>query len=105
MYYPIVVGFLDSARRWHDRGGQPRTSAVDAESVRLSALAECFFDLPETLELDPRRPNQPTRPLMVVFVLACCRSGFRFRLTFEIDQSTYAILEHVTEWGPYVDFW
>jgi heme o synthase len=27
-------------------------------------------------------------------------SHFRFRLTFEIDQSTYAILERVAEWGP-----
>jgi len=36
-------------------------------------------------------------------VLACCTSAdLRFRLTFENDQSTYAVLEHVTEWGPYV---
>ncbi len=27
---------------------------------------------------------------------------FCFHLTFETDQSTYAILERVTEWGPYV---
>ena len=28
----------------------------------------------------------------------------RFHLTFESDQSTYAVLEHVTEWGRYVVF-
>ena len=59
---------------------------------------------PGDFELDPQQLNESTRPRMAVFVLACCRYGFRFRLTFEIDQSTYAILEHVTEWGPYVDF-
>jgi hypothetical protein len=37
-------------------------------------------------------------------VLACSLIAFRFRLTFEIDQSTYAGLEHVTEWGPCVVF-
>jgi hypothetical protein len=30
------------------------------------------------------------------------RLGLRFLLTFENAQSSYAILGHVTEWGPYV---
>ena len=67
---------------------------------------KCFFDPPETF--DSTTPSGgssatcKTRRMRCVSLIE--EQRFRFHLTFETDQSTYAILEHVTEWGPCVIF-
>jgi len=99
---------LVSKQRERITRGKAHDSALEewkAGTLGDAALwHKCFLILWRPLIPRDLKPAIDGLPQRSVSVLACSLIKFRFRLTFEIDQSTYAGLEHVTEWGPRVVF-